>query len=61
MRLGHLAHHAFESPKGTHAHELQFAFRHFGYEMTLLADLRGNAQPWRPGTARARIRRRHEL
>ena len=28
--------------KGTHAIELQQAFRHFGYEMTLLADLRDN-------------------
>jgi hypothetical protein len=28
--------------KGTHPIELQFAFRHFGYEMTLLADLRSN-------------------
>jgi hypothetical protein len=28
--------------KGTHANDLQFAFRHFGYEMTLLADFRDN-------------------
>jgi hypothetical protein len=28
--------------KGTYANELQFAFRHFGYDMRLLADLRGN-------------------
>jgi hypothetical protein len=26
--------------KGTHPNELQFAFRHFGYDMTLVADLR---------------------
>jgi hypothetical protein len=26
--------------KGTHPNELQLAFRHFGYDMTLLADLR---------------------
>ena len=28
--------------KGTYPMELQFAFRHFGHEMTLLADLRSN-------------------
>jgi hypothetical protein len=28
--------------KATYANELQLAFRHFGYEMTLLADLRCN-------------------
>jgi hypothetical protein len=29
--------------KGTHPNELQLAFRHFGYEMTLVADLRSNS------------------
>src|SRR6266850_3014969 len=29
--------------KGTHPHELQLAFRHFGYSMASLADLRGKA------------------
>ena len=28
-----------KSVEGTQAHELQHAFHHFGYEMTLLADL----------------------
>ena len=28
---------------GTHPHELEHAFRHFGYIMTLVADLRGNS------------------
>ena len=28
--------------KGTHPIELQFAFRHFGYDMTLVADLNSN-------------------
>ena len=28
--------------KGTYAADLQFAFRHFGYDMRLLADLRSN-------------------
>jgi hypothetical protein len=29
-----------KSVKGTHPNELQLAFRHFGYDMTLVADLR---------------------
>ena len=29
--------------KGTHPNELQLAFRHFGYDMALLADLRSKA------------------
>jgi len=28
--------------KGTHATDLQFALRHFGYDMQLVADLRSN-------------------